>query len=97
MATTGTGGTEGTTHHLAHEWDGERSLGERIVDAVAEHGDADDPAALPPLADSVDPAALDALFASTADDEPRPGCVTFSYGGYTVVVQSTGRVLLRRE
>lgn len=84
-----------TTHHLRHEWGGETAVGERIVAAIADAED-EDPATLPSLTGSINPAALDVLF-EDGPDGPRPGCVTFSYYGHTVVVQSTGRVLIRPE
>lgn len=85
-----------TTHHLHHEWGGETAVGERIVAAIADVVD-EDPATLPALTESINPAALDALFEDGPDGSARPGCVTFSYYGHTVVVQSTGGVLIRRD
>jgi hypothetical protein len=96
MATAITDGTDGTTHHLVHEWGGETAVSERIVTAVAGF-EGEDPASLPALSESINPAALDAIFEAGSDGTVRPGCVTFSYCGYTVVVQSTGRVLLRAD
>jgi len=96
MSTTRNQGQEGTTHHLTHEWDDETRMSDRIVAAIAEY-EGEDADALPPLDGSINPDALDTLFGRSADGEVRPGCVTFSYYGYTVVVQSTGRILLRRD
>ena len=53
---------------------------EAVVATVADRSGTD-PIALPPLYDSIDPDALDAIF---GDD--RPGRVTFSYAGYEVTV-----------
>jgi hypothetical protein len=96
MATSVNDRESGVTHHLVHEWGGETAVGERIVTAVAGYED-EDRASLPALTESINPTALDALFEDGPDGTARPGCVTFTYCGYTVVVQSTGRVLLRRD
>lgn len=96
MATRSDGGSGGATYHLRHQWDGERALSDRIVSVVAGYEDADS-AALPPIGASINPEALDDLFATTQATDATPGCVTFSYYGYTVVVQSTGRILLREN
>ncbi|MFB6304226.1 MAG: HalOD1 output domain-containing protein [Haloferacaceae archaeon] len=96
MAPTGGRSDGGSTRHLAHREDDDRSVGERIVAAVADR-EGVDPDALPSLDRSVNPDALAVLFETPSDDGPAPGCVTFSYYGYAVVVRSTGQVLLRRE
>jgi len=96
MSTAVSEGGDGTTHHLVHDWDGETPVSERIVAAVAEY-EGEERGSLPGLRGSINPAALDALFEPDANGVVRAGCVTFSYYGYTVVVQSTGQVLLRRE
>lgn len=87
---------DGDTHHLHHEWTGAEPVSEKVVDAVAEYEDTDADA-LPPLADAVDPTALDSLFGSTSDDACTAGCVTFSYYGYTVLAQSTGRIMIKKR
>lgn len=96
MVTTGERTSEGTTHHLVHQWDDETAIGERISVAIAEC-EGDDSTAPPPIEGSINPEALDELFDTTDDGDPRPGCVTFSYFGYTVVVHSTGRILIRQK
>lgn len=53
---------------------------EAVVATVADRAGTE-PIALPPLYDSIDPDALDAIF---RDD--HPGRVTFSYAGYEVTV-----------
>lgn len=84
------------THHLHHEWTAAEPVSEKVVNAIAEYEgvNAD---ALPPLDDSVNPAALDTLFGSTSDDACKAGCVTFSYFGYTVLVQSTGQIIIKKR
>lgn len=94
MGTT-SNGTFGGTHHLAHDWSGETTLSETIVTAVADAED-EPQAGLPPIDASINPDALDALFEADGDRQ-HSGCVTFSYYGYTVVVRSTGQVLLRER
>lgn len=50
---------------------------------------------IPPLAEVVDPDALDALVPATADDPPPDVTVTFSYAGLRVVVRSGEMVYIR--
>jgi len=84
--------SRGEVHHVHH--DGEGCLSDTLVDAVADLTDTA-PADLPPLGTRINVAALDALWETDAPDRPSAGCLTFTYGGYVVVVQSTGTVLLR--
>jgi len=61
----------------------QESISTRVVRAIAEEKGVD-PAALPPLHDTVDTDALDAL---VDDTDRRGGCtVQFSYAGRTVRV-----------
>lgn len=53
---------------------------EAVLAAVADCADVD-PTRLPPLYDTIDPDALDAIFRGG-----RPGRVTFEYAGYEVTV-----------
>lgn len=72
---------------------GATSLSVRVVEAVAD-AEGIDPADLPsPLADTVDPDALDSLFRSGT------GRVTFDYYGYRVTAGAdrTVEVLPRKE
>ena len=87
---------DGTTHHLSHQWDGDRSVSETLVNAVARHAN-ESQESLPPIGESINAAALDNLFETASEGTTAPGCVTFSYYGYTVVVQSTGQILLREN
>ena len=85
-----------TTHHLHHEWSEKEWASDRIVTAVARYEEKDE-SDLPPLSDSINPAALDTAFAETDGDSSPAGCITFSYYGYTVLVQSTGRILVKKS
>lgn len=65
--------------------DGERAS-EAVIAAVADAANVD-PAEMDPLADFVDPDALDALFADRYDGTPRIGGSTrFPFSGYEVSV-----------
>jgi hypothetical protein len=79
-------------HHVHH--DGDDQLSDTLVDTVASLTDTA-PADLPPLEARINVAALDALWETDAPERPSAGCLTFTYGGYVVVVRSTGTVFLR--
>jgi hypothetical protein len=79
-------------HHVHHDGDG--PLSDTLVDAVADLTDTAPPD-LPPLETRINVAALDALWDTDAPERPSAGCLTFTYGGYVVVVRSTGAVFLR--
>ena len=94
MGTARDGVSGGSTRHLSHQWGDEGSLSETVVAAVADDAD-EDRESLPPIDRSVNPDALDELFDTSGSG--IGGCVTFSYYGYTIVVQSTGRILIREN
>jgi hypothetical protein len=71
-----------------HDWDGRKSLGMTVIEAVADVSDTD-PTDLPPLADSINPDALDRLFTSQT-----VGNVSFKFAGTPVTVYATGEVLI---
>ena len=96
MGTTLNSGLDGTTRHLAHDWRDDTTIEETIVSGIGAF-EGEDPDALPPLDRQIDPDALDALFDVNGDRASAAGCVTFSYYGYTVLVRSTGAVLVRRD
>ncbi|GAB3327376.1 HalOD1 output domain-containing protein [Haloplanus salinarum] len=80
-------------HHVHHDGtDG--PLSDTLVDAVAALADTD-PEDLPPLDSRINVAALDGLWNTAGDERPPDGCLTFTYGGFAVVVRSTGTVFLR--
>lgn len=70
--------------------EGNQTPSETVVSSVATHRGVD-PVALPPLYDTLDPDALDALFASACGD----GQVTFEYAGCTVECAGDGTVDVR--
>ncbi|WP_251342534.1 HalOD1 output domain-containing protein [Haloplanus halophilus] len=84
----------GEIHHVHHDADGDERLSVTLVEAVASLADTE-PADLPPLESRINVAALDALWDTDGPGRPSAGCLTFSYGGYVVVVRSTGTVFLR--
>lgn len=70
----------------AGTYDEDATASEAVVAAVAER-EGVDPVELPRLFESVDPDALDAIFA-----DGRPGRVSFQYAGYDVTVCGTDQV-----
>lgn len=63
-----------------------------VAEAVAAAAEAD-PLDIPPLHDTVDPDALDILFAPTTNGHVRPGgSTTFDFEGYRVTVRSHGTI-----
>lgn len=84
------------THHLHHDWTGEELASDRIVQAIAEY-ENERPGDLPPLSNSINPKALDTAFESADGNAGNAGCITFSYYGYTVLVQSTGQILIKKS
>lgn len=68
-------------------------IAEAVVLAVAEAEGVEPEALDRPLTDVVDPDALAALFATTADGRSRAGGrITFEYCGHQVVVDASGDV-----
>jgi hypothetical protein len=84
------------THHLHHDWTGEEWVSDRIEQAIAEY-ENERPGDLPPLSDSINPEALNMAFKSADGSAGKAGCITFSYYGYTVLVQSTGQILIKKN
>lgn len=69
----------------------------RVVKLVAQKRDAD-PKGLPPLYESIDPSALDALYAradTTQTGRRTDPTVQFSYAGYEVRVRSATDIEVR--
>ena len=72
-----------------------QNASEIVVFALATVADTD-PLALAPLHRSIDPDALDDLFAPTIDGRSRAGGkITFVHDGYTVVVSQDGEIRVR--
>jgi hypothetical protein len=68
---------------------------EVVVFALAAIADTE-PEALRPLNESIDPDALDSLFAPTIDGRPRAsGEVTFTHDGFSVTVGQGGEIRIR--
>lgn len=59
-----------------------------VIESVSERT-ATDPVDLPPLYESIDPDALNALFETTASGTVRRGRIEFTYAGCSVVVSSS--------
>lgn len=77
---------------LTYEVDAAERVSSSVVAAVAAVSNAD-PLDLEPLANHVDPEALDALFADMLDGTERAaGTVTFPYSGYEITVSNDGLV-----
>lgn len=77
---------------LTYEVNDDEDLSEGVVSAVAAVSDTD-PAAMDPLAKSIDPDALDALFADRYDGTPRgTGMAKFAFLDYELVVSGEGLV-----
>ena len=75
-----------------YDWSG-RVPASHVVDAVAAEAGSD-PEALEPLARTVDPDALNALFDPPAMGTTRHRRVAFRYAGYEVTVRGDGRIEL---
>lgn len=77
------------------DWTEVDSISTAVTSAVARLADVE-ATDLEPLARSVDPDALEALFRPTFDGHPRPGGrVTFPFAGYEVTVRADGTVVAR--
>ncbi|MDS0476443.1 HalOD1 output domain-containing protein [Natrinema sp. 1APR25-10V2] len=73
------------------------SVSIRVVEAVAKQEEIDPLEVSPPLHDSIDPAALDALFEPTQTGERTSGTVTFRFHGYRVRVEGDGSIYLEDD
>lgn len=80
----------------SHVADADRPVSAAVLEAVAA-ATGTDLVDLSPLAEVVDPEALDALFGPKVDGRPRSsGRVEFTFRGHRVTVYSEGRVAVRR-
>lgn len=78
-------------YRVRHD-EGDQSLSTVVVAAVAAVAETD-PLELPPLRDSVDPDALDDLFATTCGGRARElGQIEFPVDDYQVVVHASGDI-----
>jgi len=80
---------------LTREVGADERVSEAVVAAVTAASNVD-PAEMKPLAESVDPDALDALFGDRYDGSPRAGgTARFVFFGYEVVVTDASVVSVR--
>ncbi|WP_049920882.1 HalOD1 output domain-containing protein [Halopiger djelfimassiliensis] len=91
-------GHETTDGRFVYQATSAQPPSEAVISAIAARSNADDLTAvadeLEPLYGAIDPAALDSLFDSSGSLDRSDGVVTFSYAGYRVTVDATGRVEL---
>jgi HAD superfamily hydrolase (TIGR01509 family) len=82
-----------------HDWDSEGNVGTAVTAALAESLDTEPTELTPTLYDTVDPAAINALFAPCDDGTERSttGHVSFRYDERRVVVTSAGRIEIQRR
>ncbi|WP_440007044.1 HalOD1 output domain-containing protein [Halomicrococcus sp. SG-WS-1] len=82
-----------------HDWDSEDHVGTAIIAALAEALDVPPPELTPTLYDTVDPSAIDALFAPCDDGTERSttGHVSFRYEERRVVVASDGTIEVKKR
>ncbi|WP_162224183.1 HalOD1 output domain-containing protein [Halorussus salinus] len=82
---------------FTYELHTDQTPSEGVVAAVSTASGID-PATMEPLAGTIDPDAVDAMFADHYDGTPRgTGHVQFAYAGYEVVVSSDGLVSLLED
>ena len=81
------------TYHAYHDPAGSATPSETVIEAVADIADVDSTTTLVPLAESVDPDALDALF-ENRDANPN-SCVVCYLCGLEVAVYADGHVRIR--
>jgi hypothetical protein len=83
------------TYYAKHDPDGSADLTTTVAHALADVMGVDVSGTEFSLYDSVDPDALDRIFAPKADGTPRPpGHVAFGVNGYRVTVYSTGEIAI---
>ncbi|MFP8958828.1 HalOD1 output domain-containing protein (plasmid) [Natrialbaceae archaeon A-CW3] len=72
------------------EYDSSRDQPSLAIVAAIAAADQRDPYELTPLHSAIDTGALDELFATTATEGQRNGCLSFPYEGFEVTVSSEG-------
>lgn len=89
---------ESEVYHAYHDTASDRDLSETVIDAIADVADIDPTETRIPLSDSVDPDALDAIFAEKIDGTTREDAhLSFSVCGLRTVVYSNGHILISNE
>ncbi|GAA0230652.1 HalOD1 output domain-containing protein [Haladaptatus pallidirubidus] len=87
-----------TGFHVYHDATTDWELSETLLSAIAIIRNTDPTKSPIPLTDSVDPDALDALFADTYDGRERNrGHVVFTISGFEVFAHANGHVFLRER
>jgi len=82
-----------TVHRVYHRADGDATLTESVIGALAEVEGVDPLELSAPLHDSIDPDALNQIFAPRYDGTPRMGgTIEFANSGHRVVVTSDGEI-----
>jgi hypothetical protein len=84
-----------TQKHETYDTGDPESLVTTVVEALAA-ATGDDPTAMPPLYETVDPDALVQLFQSNTAGRDGPLRVTFQANGRTVIVTGQGDVFVRQ-
>jgi hypothetical protein len=84
--------TEPFSHKVAIEWDRREPVSYTVQVALSDVVECE-PTELDPLADYVDPDALEAFFSGQEGDRSARS-VTFEYDGYTVRIEGDGQVLV---
>lgn len=96
VPTDGDGSSRGPPGRVQFEWTVRETPSFAIVEAVAAATDRE-PGVLPPLYESVDVDALDALVTKRSADANGTVRVSFSYATVTVSVDSDGRLELQPD
>ncbi|WP_128475922.1 HalOD1 output domain-containing protein [Halorussus pelagicus] len=80
-------------YRATYDPDGSATLSDVVIEAIAEVADVDPTTTVIPIADRIDPDALDSLFA----DSEGKAQATFRVCGLEVLVRSDGRVRIVDE
>lgn len=87
--------SDSAEYHVHHDPEGSANLSTTVVHALADVMGVDVTDGGYTLYQSIDPDALDGIFAPTVDGTPRPpGHVAFTVDGYRVTVYSSGRIVI---
>lgn len=75
-----------------------RSVSTKVIETVASRNDVDPIDLEPPLYETIDLDALDALVTPSGTESTRSGChIWFTYCGYTVTVDRDGAVTVNES
>lgn len=83
------------TYHAHHDSSNGQTLSETVIEAIADVADVDPTTTLIPLAERVDPDALDTLFDGRKTRADHSSRVVFYLCGLKVVVHGDGHVRIR--